>query len=75
MWDLPRLGIELVFPALAGGFFSTEPRGIPRIYFLTTLVDIVKHDKTKVMATSSVQLTFQGIGPFGLHCYNQDPDF
>lgn len=75
MWDLPRPGIELVFPALAGGFFSTEPPGIPRIYFLTTLVDIVKHDKTKVMATSSVQLTFQGIGLFGLHCYNQDPDF
>ena len=60
--------MELVFPALAGGFFTTEPPGIPRIYFLTTLVDIVKHDKIKVMGTTSVQLTFQGIGPFGLHC-------
>ena len=23
--DLPRLGIEPMFPALAGGFFTTEP--------------------------------------------------
>ena len=75
MWDLPRPGIELVFPALAGRFFTTEPSGSPRIYFLTTFIDTVKHSKTKVMATSSVLLTFQGIGPFGLHCYNQDPDF
>ena len=27
MWDLPRSGIEPVFPALAGGFFTTEPPG------------------------------------------------
>ena len=25
--DLPNPGIELVFPALAGGFFTTEPPG------------------------------------------------
>jgi len=25
MWDLPRPGIELMSPALAGGFFITEP--------------------------------------------------
>ena len=29
MWDLPRSGIESVSPALAGGFFSTEPLGKP----------------------------------------------
>ena len=28
-WELPRSGIELVSPALAGGFFSTEPPGKP----------------------------------------------
>ena len=28
-WDLPRSGIELVSPALAGGFFITEPPGKP----------------------------------------------
>ena len=29
MWDLPRSGIEPVFPALAGRFFTTEPPGNP----------------------------------------------
>ena len=27
MWDLPGLGIEPMSPALAGGFFTTEPLG------------------------------------------------
>ena len=27
MWDLPRLGIKPVSPALTGGFFTTEPPG------------------------------------------------
>lgn len=30
MWDLPRLGIEPVFPALEGRFLSTGPRGKSR---------------------------------------------
>ena len=29
--DLPDLGIELASPALAGGFFTTEPREKPKI--------------------------------------------
>ena len=29
MWDPPGSGIELVSPALAGGFFTTEPPGKP----------------------------------------------
>ena len=29
MWDLPGSGIEPVSPALAGGFFTTEPPGKP----------------------------------------------
>ena len=28
--DFPNLGIEPVSPALAGGFFTTEPPGKPR---------------------------------------------
>ena len=32
MWDLPRSGIELMSPALANGFFTTEPPGKPRIW-------------------------------------------
>ena len=31
MWDLPRPGMEPVSSALAGGFFTTEPPGSPRV--------------------------------------------
>ena len=34
MWDLPRPDFDLVSPALAGGFFTTEPSGMPRIKIL-----------------------------------------
>ena len=34
MWDLPGSGIEPVSPALAGGFFATEPPGKPCFYLL-----------------------------------------
>ena len=29
LWDLPGPGVEPVSPALAGRFFTTEPRGKP----------------------------------------------
>jgi len=29
MWDLSESGIKLMSPALAGGFFLTEPPGKP----------------------------------------------
>ena len=32
MWGLPGPGIELGSPALAGGFFTTEPQGSPTIF-------------------------------------------
>ena len=31
MWDLPGPGFEPVSPALAGGFFTTEPPGKCRL--------------------------------------------
>ena len=31
--DLPNQGIKLTSPALAGGFFTTEPPGKPTFYF------------------------------------------
>ena len=34
MWDLPRLGIEPVSPALAGRFSTTAPPGKPKLYIL-----------------------------------------
>ena len=30
IWDLPRPGMESMSPALAGGFFTTEPPGRPQ---------------------------------------------
>ena len=33
MWDLPRPGLELVSPALAGGFLITAPPGKSRRHF------------------------------------------
>ena len=35
MWDLPTPGITLMSPALAGGFFTTEPPGKPYFDSLT----------------------------------------
>ena len=38
MWDLPRPGLEHVFPALAGGFLTTAPLGKPlSAHFLIAL--------------------------------------
>ena len=36
-WDLPGSGIELTCPALARGFFPSEPPEKPLIYFLKLL--------------------------------------
>ena len=38
MWGLPRSGIESMSPALAGGFFTTEPPGKPFIFQLNSRV-------------------------------------
>ena len=34
MWDLPGPGLELVSPALAGGFLTTAPPGKSLFFFL-----------------------------------------
>ena len=39
MWDLPRPGLEPVFPALAGGFSTTAPPGKP-LWFVFFILDI-----------------------------------
>ena len=36
-WDLPRLKVEPMFPALAGGFLIIEPRGKPFVSILIVL--------------------------------------
>ena len=37
MWDLPRSGIELVSPELAGRFFTPQPTGKPQEFEFLTL--------------------------------------
>ena len=37
--DLPHLGIRPLFPALAGGFFTTEPLGGPRLIWRNILTE------------------------------------
>ena len=43
-WDLPRLGIKPVSPALAGGFFTTEPPGKPVSGTVLFLFCFLKND-------------------------------
>ena len=37
MWDLTGPGIELVFPALTGGFFTPETPGKPSVCFVASV--------------------------------------
>ena len=38
-WDLPGSGMELMLPALAGSFFTTEPPGKTPLHSFQTLLD------------------------------------
>ena len=38
LWDLPGSGIKSMSPALAGEFFTTEPPGIPAIFFRLIII-------------------------------------
>ena len=39
--DLADPGIEPTSPALAGGFFTTEPLGKPQVFFFPSVIIIV----------------------------------
>ena len=41
--DLPDPGIDPMSPALAGGFFTTEPPGKPRCVFLHMRFHVTDH--------------------------------
>ena len=43
MWDLPRLGLEPVSPALAGRLSTTAPPGKPSKQFLKSLIELKSH--------------------------------
>ena len=45
MWDLLRPGIEPMSPALAGGFFTTEPPGKPHTYITECLIPVSETQK------------------------------
>ena len=45
MWDIKRLGIELVTSVLAGGFSTTEPPGNPRKSIFCKCKDNMKQGK------------------------------
>ena len=49
MWVLPRSGIDLVSPALAGGFFTTEPSR--KAHFSRFLVNIFIYLEQMVIHT------------------------
>ena len=44
MWDLPGPGLEPMFPALAGGFLTTAPRGKPSMLVSIALLEEGKVD-------------------------------
>ena len=58
--DLPDQGIESVSPALAGGFFSTEPPGTPVIlfFFFQLFYNLICHLYDNNIKSSSSQHIF-----------------
>ena len=46
MWDLPRSGLDPVSPALADGFLTTVPPGMPRIFLLERFSRVISNDPT-----------------------------
>ena len=60
MWDLPRPGIEPVPPALADGFFITEPPGKPKITVFC-ISQCVSEPLTKTMITKLLKSSIKYI--------------
>ena len=83
MWDLPGSGIEPMSPALAGGFFTTEPprnpssvilniqRNFKEILFLENAIDL--SDVNPDQSESPPQLP-EGSAPPFIHCIIHSTD-
>ena len=56
MWDLPRPGLEPVFPALAGRLSTTAPPGKPLGSFLTKVMRILQLKPALSLSFSLVSL-------------------
>ena len=51
--DLSDPGIKAVFPALAGGFFTTEPPGKPAHFFWLAILSFLSYESSLyILATS-----------------------
>ena len=61
MWDLPRSRIEPLSPALAGGFFTTEPPGKPGFVILTDVPDLEPEGHT--LRLSILDTSYDWLGP------------
>ena len=60
MWELPRSGIEPMFPALARKFFTTDPPGKPKNLFLLT-----PHKSTHSLSRPFICWVCFKVHPFG----------
>ena len=54
MSDLPTPGIEPVSPALADGFFTTEPRGSPHSHFSKLQGTVLSQHRTPAAGPANV---------------------
>ena len=56
MWDLPRSGIELISPALAGRFFIIRPPGKSYTIFIdsTYMCKVIQKNKNKCHTLSHI---------------------
>ena len=51
--DLSDPGIKAIFPALAGGFFTTEPPGKPAHFFWLAILSFLSYESSLyILATS-----------------------
>ena len=58
MWDLPRSGNKPMSPALAEGFFTTEPPGKPKGEFFNTMTHM---SVAKIFVPDPDNLPIQGM--------------
>ena len=69
MWDLSRSGIKPRSPALAGGFFTTEPLGKP-ICPYTTYINATKGEEKKESIVTRQNFTksaMEGLSELSFH--------
>ena len=64
-WDLPRPGIKLVSPTLAGRFFTTEPPGKPLLCWFLIALGV---GCTRAFSSCSEQVLLASCGVWVSHC-------